>query len=100
MTNITIEDILLERLHIKEECNLNTEKDINNYVTIYNIYNQLLLSYMMKDYYLKNVDDELDKHKDIFNPLNSDDKDLYQKSSEGLLKYFYKKQYIYRKINR
>ncbi len=89
------EYLLLERPNIREECNIRTDEDMKNYLTVYNVYNNLLIQFLCKKYYLIDVDKELEKRKDIFPEVPSFSKDLYQHLSEGYLKYFYLRNNIY-----
>lgn len=87
--------LLLERPNIREECNINNDDEMNNYLNVYNSYNDLLIQFLSKKYYLKNVDEELEKKKDTYPEVPSSEKDLYQTLSSGYLKYFYLRNNIY-----
>lgn len=87
--------LLLERPNIRENCKIKTDDEMTEYLILYNTYNNLLIQFLMKEFYLENVDEELKKHKITFPKLSSDKKDLYQKSSEGFLEYFYLRNNLY-----
>lgn len=89
------EFLLLERPNIREECNIQTEEEMNNYLAIYNVYNNLLIQFLIKKFHLLEVDRELEKRSDSFPEVPSSEKDFYQHLSEGYLKYFYLRNNIY-----
>lgn len=89
------EYLLLERPNIREECDIKSDKEMDNYIILYNVYSNLLLQFLMKKYHLLDVDKELEKHKDIFPEVPNSEKDLYQYSAIGYLKYFYLRNNIY-----
>ena len=89
------EHLLLERPNIRVECNIQNDENMQKYIMAYNAYNNLLVQYFMKNYYLSNVDKEMEKHSNTYPEIDSSEKDLYQKSSEGYLKYFYIRNNIY-----
>ena len=89
------EELLIERPNIREECNIKSNEGMQEYLNLYNIYNNLLIQFLMKEYSLINVDNELAKRKDEFKEVSYEDKDMYQKSSTGYLKYFYLRNNIY-----
>lgn len=89
------EYLLLERPNIRKECNIKSNEEMNNYLAIYNVYNNLLIQFMIKKYHLLDVDKELEKRIDSFPEVPSSEKDLYQHLSEGYLKYFYLRNNIY-----
>lgn len=82
-------ELMLERPNLREECNITTDKEMENYLIAYNVYSNLLIQYMSKKFYLLNADKELEKHNDIFSEIKEENKDLYQHSSTGYLKYYY-----------
>lgn len=92
---ISEELLLLERPNIRMECKINSDDEMNNYLKVYNTYNDLLIQFFMKQYYLLEVDRELQKHCDIFPVVSNDMKDLYQTSSSEYLKYFYLRNNLY-----
>lgn len=89
------EYLLLERPNIREELNIHTDEEMQNYLALYNAYNNLLVQYMMKKYYLADFDKEMESFGDDFKPITSEDKDLYQHSSEGYLNFFYLRNNIH-----
>ncbi len=89
------EFLLLERPNIRQECNIKSDAEMNGYLILYNVYNNLLIQFMMKKYYLLDVDKQLEKRIDDFPLVPYEEKDLYQHLSEGYLKYFYLRNNIY-----
>ena len=89
------EDLLLERPNLREKCNIRSNEGMQEYLNLYNTYNNLLIQFLMQEYSLINVDNELLKRKEEFKEVPYERKDLYQKSSEGYLKYFYLRNNIY-----
>ena len=89
------EFLLLERPNIRQECNIKSDLEMNNYLILYNVYNNLLIQFMIQKYYLLDVDKQLEKRQDVFPSVPSEEKDLYQHLSEGYLKYFYLRNNIY-----
>lgn len=91
MTDTIIDKKMLEveRPDIMEEANIKTDEDMELYLKLYNAYNKLVLAYFIKNFHLKELDDTLAQHQDVYVMVNSDDKDLYQKSAEGFLNYLY-----------
>lgn len=89
------ETLLIERPNLKIECNIQTDEGIENYMILYNTYNTLLIQFLIKKFYLLNVDKELEKKKDIFPEVPDENKDLYQLSASRYLKYFYLRNNIY-----
>ncbi len=87
--------LLLERPNIREECNINSEEEMNKYLIAYNTYNELLIKFLIKKFDLKAIDMELEKKEQSFPAISDADKDLYQHSAEGYLKYFYLRNNIY-----
>lgn len=92
---INEEDLLLERPDIREKCNIRSDEGMQEYLNLYNTYNNLLIQFFMKEYSLSDVDNELLKRKEEFKEVPYEKKDMYQKSSEGYLKYFYLRNNIY-----
>lgn len=89
------DDLLLERPNIREKCNIRSDEGMQEYLILYNTYNNLLIQFLMKEYSLINVDNELAKRKDEYKELSYEEKDMYQKSASGYLKYFYLRNNIY-----
>ena len=89
------EFLLIERPNIRKECKIKTDEEMANYLIAYNTYNNLLIQFLKKKYYLIEVDKELEKKGSIFPEVPSSEKDLYQHLSEGHLKYFYLRNNIY-----
>ena len=89
------EFLLLERPNIRSECHITSDLEMQNYLALYNTYSNLLIQFMIKKYYLKEVDKELEKRSDSFPPTDDLNKDLYQHLSIGYLKYFYIRNNIY-----
>ena len=92
---ITEEDLLLERPDIREKCNIRTDNGMQEYLNLYNVYNNLLIQFLMNEYSLINVDNEMSKRKNEFVEVEEEEKDMYQKSSTGYLKYLYLRNNIY-----
>lgn len=95
LNKIYKEDILLERPNLINECNINTDDEMSEYLALYNVYNNFLIQYIMKKFHLINVDMEMIKHKERFAEVPYDDQDLYQKSANGYLKYLYLRNNLY-----
>lgn len=89
------EYLLLERPNIREEVGIASDEDMDKYLKMYNAYNNLLIPYIGKKYFLIDAERELDEYKDDFIPVASEDKDLYQHAAEGYLKYYYLRNNIY-----
>jgi len=87
--------LLLERPNLRMECNISDSNIMNNYLILYSVYNILLIQFLMKEYYLKDVDEQLAKRVGDFIPISKEMMDLYQYSSLGFLKYFYLRNNIY-----
>lgn len=83
------EYLLLERPNIKNECNIKNNEEMNNYLIAYNVYNNLLIQFIIKKFNLKKFDSDIEKYEERFPIVNDSEKDLYQYSSNGYLKYFY-----------
>lgn len=89
------EYLLLERPNIREECNIKNDEEMESYIIAYNVYSNLLIQFLMKKYYLSNVDEQLEKRENTYPEVPDLEKDLYQYSSIGYLKYFYLRNNIY-----
>ena len=92
---INEEDLLLERPNLQEECHIVNDSDLDNYIRLYNIYNRFLIQYIMKRFWLIDIDKEMEKHNGEFIEVPYDEKDLYQKSASGYLKYLYLRNNLY-----
>lgn len=98
MTNLNYvneEDLLLERPDIREKCNIRTDNGMQEYLNLYNAYNNLLIQFLMDEYSLIYIDNEISKRESEFKEVAYENKDLYQKSSVGYLKYLYLRNNIY-----
>lgn len=89
------EYLLLERPNIREECNIKSDEEMNNYIISYNVYSNLLIQFLIKKYHLLDVDKQLEKRKELFPEVPNLKKDLYQYLAIGYLKYFYLRNKIY-----
>lgn len=87
--------IMLEKPNIKQHCNLNTLKEIDDYLIMYSVYNNLLIQYLCEFYRLKVIDDELYSHSHLFSPVNLSDFDLSQYCVKGTLRYLFLKNFIH-----
>ena len=98
MTNLNYineEDLLLERPDIREKCNIRTDNGMQEYLNLYNAYNNLLIQFLMDEYSLIYIDNEISKRESEFKEVAYENKDLYQKSSVGYLKYLYLRNNLY-----
>mgnify|MGYP004665841841 CR=1 FL=1 len=66
-----------------------------NYLRLYEVYNNLLIQYLIKYYNLKEFDDVLSKDKRNFEKVNTNDMDIYQYLSSEYLNYIYLRNNIY-----
>lgn len=81
--------LLLERPDLKQECHLKTNAQLQDYMNAYSTYNCLLLQFLIRDFYLRDFDQELKNNDDLFRPVAPGAKDLYQASASRFLEYFY-----------
>lgn len=90
------EFLLLERPNIREELGIRSDAEMREYLKLYNTYNNLLIQYAMKQYYFGDMDQELSEdYSEKFIPVAEDEKDLYQYSANGYLKYYYLRNNVY-----
>ena len=66
-----------------------------NYLRLYEVYNNLLIQYLIKYYNLKEFDDVLLKDKRNFEKVSTNDMDIYQYLSSEYLNYIYLRNNIY-----
>lgn len=79
--------IMLEIPNIKQICNLDSEKEVEDYLILYTIYNNLLMKYLSKFFQFKIIDNEIHNHSHLFSPVNLSDFNLYQYLSKKHFKY-------------
>ena len=44
------DDLLLERPNIREKCNIRSNEGMQEYLNLYNTYNNLLIQFLMQEY--------------------------------------------------
>ncbi len=88
--------LLLERPNIREELGIKSDAEMREYLQLYNTYKDLLIQYAMKQYYFGDLDQKISEdYGDTFIPVADDEKDLYQYSANGYLKYYYLRNNVY-----
>ena len=92
---MNINNFIDEEYLLLERPNIRSDEEMENYIIAYNVYSNLLIQFLMKKYHLANVDEQLEKRRDTFPEVPNSEKDLYQYSAIGYLKYFYLRNNIY-----
>lgn len=72
-----------------------SEKDKQEYLSLYNLYRKLFTEYMMKKLNIKSYDRKIEDSEYAFSPVKKENMDAYQYVSSDELKYFYFRNNLY-----